>query len=81
MSIRSPKRTLLSLAACLARVHRKDADGIIFRCLGAEEQDALARAGFRRRAFECPTAWWLDKSAHLPNAPWRLMPADGDQMI
>jgi hypothetical protein len=74
-------RMLLSLAGCLARVHRKDADGIVFRCAGPEEQEALARAGFRRKAFEGPSAWWLDKGVHLPSVPWYVVPADGDMMM
>ena len=41
----------------------------------------LQEAGFRRRNFEAPNGWLLNRSAQFPTSNFHFVPADGDWTI
>ncbi|MFZ0478928.1 MAG: hypothetical protein WAL71_07240 [Terriglobales bacterium] len=79
-----PKPDPEALAAILGALHEKyrdNVDVIVARCLDAACQNALLQAGFRRREFEAPNGWLLDRRGVLPPGERYFIPADGDWII
>lgn len=68
----------VAAAAVLARHFAGRFDMLVFRALDEPQQAALAAVGFRRRAFEAPIAWCIDKAGLLPDGDWHLVPADAE---
>jgi hypothetical protein len=72
---------MVSIVAALHERYRDSTDMIVLRCQDAACQKALMEAGFRRRAFESPNGWLLDRRALVPAQDWYFVPADGDWII
>jgi GNAT superfamily N-acetyltransferase len=68
------------LGALIAR-HTGDVDAIVLRSQNPDQQNLLCKKGFRRRAFDAPTGWFLDRANLLPIRDWYAVPADGDGLI
>jgi hypothetical protein len=73
--------SMVAIVAALHEQYRNHTDMIVLRCQDAACQKALVEAGFRRRAFESPNGWLLDRRALLPTKDWYFVPADGDWII
>lgn len=79
-----PKPQPHEMLAIVAGIHEQydnDAHVIVLRCLDAPTQGVFAQAGFRRRAFDSPNGWLLDRKAILPTHNLNFVPADGDWVI
>ena len=67
-----------ALAAALAREYRGKFDMMIIRTQPPDRQEALQQLSFRRRVFDAPIAWCIDKPQHLPTQQWYLTPGDAE---
>jgi len=79
-----PKPKPDALAAIVAALHEKyrdRTDMIVLRHLEASCRNRLLEAGFRRRNFESPNGWLLDRCGLLPTQDCYFVPADGDWLI
>ena len=79
-----PKPDSDTMAEIVAALHEKYSartDMIVLRNLDPESQRKLQQAGFRRRNFESPNGWLLNRSAHPPTNNFHFVPADGDWII
>jgi hypothetical protein len=79
-----PKPETAALAAMVAALHKKyrdRTDMIVMRNLDAPSRNQLLEAGFRRRDFELPNGWLLDRRGLLPTHDCYFVPADGDWTI
>jgi hypothetical protein len=79
-----PKVSEASMFAIVAALHeryRNRTDMIVLRCQDEASQKALMAAGFRRRSFESPNGWLLDRRSLSPAQNWYFVPADGDWII
>ncbi len=78
-----PKVSPASMVAIVAALQERycNADMVVVRCQDAPCQKVLIEAGFRRRAFESPNGWLLDRRALLPTQDSYFVPADGDWII
>jgi hypothetical protein len=79
-----PKPEPAALAAIVAALHKKyrdRTDMIVLRNLAAPSRNRLLEAGFRRRDFELPNGWLLDRRGLLPTHDCYFVPADGDWTI
>lgn len=79
-----PKPDPDALAAIVADLHhkyREHIDMIVLRNLDAPCRNRLLEAGFRRRDFESPNGWLLDRRGLLPTRDCYFVPADGDWTI
>ncbi len=70
-----------SIVGALMQQYRESVDAIVLRGLDARTQQVLCDLGFKRRQFEAPNGWLLDRSHHLPTCNWHFVPADGDWLI
>jgi hypothetical protein len=75
-----PEEWLRILGALIAR-YRKTVDAIVLRSQTFDRQKLFCEKGFQRRAFDAPTAWFLDKANLLPTHEWYPVAADGDGLI
>ncbi|MFZ3264000.1 MAG: hypothetical protein WA172_08365 [Terriglobales bacterium] len=73
--------SMVAIVAALQERYRNDTDMVVVRCQDTSCQKALIEAGFRRRAFESPNGWLLDRQALLPTQDSYFVPADGDWII
>jgi len=79
-----PKPDPGALAEILAALHKKyrdQTDMIVLRNLDAPSRNRMLEAGFRRREFESPNGWLLDRRGLLPTHDCYFVPADGDWLI
>lgn len=79
-----PKPEPDMMAAVVAALHKKygeHTDMIVLRNLDAPCRNRLLGAGFRRRGFESPNGWLLDRRGQLPTHDCYFVPADGDWTI
>lgn len=77
---------MVAIVAALHERYRSNAHVIVLRCQDAPCQQALIQAGFRRRTFEAPNGWLLDRRTLdrrglLSAENWYFVPADGDWII
>jgi hypothetical protein len=75
-----PEEWVRILEALIAR-YGKAVDAIVLRSQNPDQQSLFGGKGFQRRAFDAPTAWFLDKASLLPTHDWYPVPADGDGLI
>jgi hypothetical protein len=68
------------IGALIAR-YKKDIDAIVLRYQSTDLQEMFCEKGFRRRDFDAPIGWLLDKRKQLPANLWYIVPADGDGLI
>ncbi len=73
--------SMVAIAAALQERYRNNIDMVVVRCQDASCQKALIDTGFRRRTFESPNGWLLDRRALLPTQNSYFVPADGDWII
>jgi hypothetical protein len=73
--------TCLQITAALAGLYRRTVHAIVLRNQRVERRPLFAARGFRWRAFDAPTGWYLDRARLLPHADWHVVPADGDALI
>lgn len=78
---RVPAFSMVAIVAALHERYRNDIDMIVLRCQAAASQKALIEAGFRRREFDSPNAWLLDRRSLLSSNDFYFVPADGDWII
>jgi hypothetical protein len=79
-----PKVSAASMVAIVAALHERycnHTDMMVLRCQDEASQEALIEAGFRRRSFESPNGWLLDRRSLLPARNSYFVPADGDWII
>jgi len=79
-----PKPEPDMLAAIVAALHQKyrdRTDMIVLRNLDAACGRRMLEAGFKRRNFELPNGWLLDRRGLLPTRACYFVPADGDWLI
>ena len=72
---------LAAIVADLRSKYREHIDMIVLRNLDAPCRNRLLEAGFRRREFESPNGWLLDRRGLLPTHDCHFVPADGDWTI
>jgi hypothetical protein len=70
-----------SIVGALLQQYRESVDAIVLRSLDERTQQVLCNLGFKRRQFDAPNGWLLDRSNHLPTRNWHFVPADGDWLI
>jgi hypothetical protein len=73
--------TMAAIVAALHKQYRDRTDMIVLRNLDAPCRNRLLEAGFRRRNFESPNGWLLDRRGVLPTRHCYFVPADGDWLI
>ncbi len=73
--------TMAAIVAALHKQYRDRIDMIVLRNLDAPCRNRLLEAGFRRRNFESPNGWLLDRRGLLPTRHCYFVPADGDWLI
>ncbi len=71
----------VSIVGALLLQYRDSVDAIVLRGLDEHRQKAFCGLGFRRRQFDLPNGWMLDRSNRLPTRQWHFVPADGDWLI
>jgi hypothetical protein len=72
---------VLSVCRALMNLYQNEADAIVLRHQNLAAQQCLCKRGFRRRAFDAPNGWILDKSNLIPSCESYFVPADGDELI
>jgi hypothetical protein len=72
---------LLRIVGALAARYKSSVDAIVLRSLNPDRQIILLKKGFRRRMFDAPIGWVLDRNKILPTPDWYPVPADGDGLI
>lgn len=75
-----PEDWLRILDALIAR-YKKTVDAVVLRGQNPDGHKLFCGKGFQPRAFDAPTAWFLDKANLLPTRDWYPVPADGDGLI
>ncbi len=70
-----------SIVGALLDHYHGTIDTVVLRGQDSERQQLFRHLGFKRRQFEAPTGWLLDRSGHLPTRNWYFVPADGDAVI
>jgi hypothetical protein len=70
-----------SIVGALLERYRGTVDAVVLRGQDSERQQLFQRLGFKRRQFDAPTGWLLDRFGHLPTRNWYFVPADGDALI
>jgi hypothetical protein len=73
-----PAAAISDVSRGLAASYRGRADVIVFRGQPPERQQALAAAGFVRRALPRAVGVCIDRHNLLPTRSWYMVPADGD---
>jgi hypothetical protein len=53
----------------------------VLRSQSPDKREFFCGRGFRWRAFDAPTGWFIDKARVLPTDDWYPVPADGDGLI
>lgn len=76
-----PPEVCSSIVAALIEQYRTSVDAIVLRGQDERRQQLFCRAGFKRRQFDSPNGWLLDRRACLPTRNWYFVPADGDWLI
>jgi hypothetical protein len=76
-----PPEECLRIVAGLIGRYRKIVDAVVLRSQDTDRQTLFCGRGFRRRVFEAPTGWLLDKTRVLSTRDWYPVPADGDALI
>ena len=71
----------VSIVGALMQQYRVSVDAIVLRGLDEPRQRLFCDLGFKRRQFDVPNGWLLDRSNHLPTRNWHFVPADGDWLI
>jgi len=71
----------MRIVGALVNRHGKTIDSIVLRSQDPERQKIFCARGFRRRIFDAPTGWFLDKTKLLPTHDWYPVPADCDALI
>lgn len=71
----------VSIVGTLLRQYRESVDAIVLRGLDEGRQQRLCALGFKRRQFDAPNGWMLDRCNRLPTRDWHFVPADGDWLI
>jgi len=67
-----------AIVAALWREYRAGIDAIVLRGMDLERQELFQSLGFKRRKFDAPNGWVLDRDGHLPTRDWYFVPGDGD---
>ena len=70
-----------SIVGALLDRYRTTIDAVVLRGQDSERQQLFQRLGFKRRQFDAPTGWLLDRFGHLPTRNWYFVPGDGDALI
>jgi hypothetical protein len=76
-----PLEEWLKIIGALIARYRKIVDAVVLRYQSPAQRNLFCEAGFRWRAFDAPTGWFLDKTHRLPPDDWYFVPADGDGLI
>jgi hypothetical protein len=76
-----PAAEWLRIVGALIARYRKVVDAVVLRSLQPDLQELFCARGFRRRTFEAPLGWYLDKAKLLPTVDWYPVAADGDALI
>jgi hypothetical protein len=71
----------VSIVGALMQKYRESVDAIVLRGLDERGQQVFCDLGFKRRQFDAPNGWMLDRSNRLPTRNWHFVPADGDWLI
>jgi hypothetical protein len=71
----------LRIAGALTHRYRTAIDAVVLRNQNQKRQKLLCDKGFRRRVFDVPTGWYIDKAGLLPACDWYPVPADCDGLI
>jgi hypothetical protein len=71
----------VSIVGALMQEYGGSVDAIVLRGLDERSQKLFCSLGFKRRQFESPNGWIVDRFDHLPTRNWRFVPADGDWLI
>jgi hypothetical protein len=71
----------VSIVGALMQQYRESVDAIVLRGLDKHSQQLFCNLGFKRRQFDAPNGWMLDRSNRLPTRHWHFVPADGDWLI
>lgn len=71
----------VAIVDALLRWYFPTIDVVILRGQDPDRQRVFREAGFLRREFEAPNAWFLDRFSLIPKCNWYLVPADGDWLI
>lgn len=70
--------TTAAIVGSLWRNYATGVDAIVLRGMNPERQAYFQRLGFKRRKFEAPNGWLLDRYGHLPTRNGYFVPGDGD---